>query len=173
MDLLKLLETIDSFHRAPVTERAPFPTGAAPYQPLLMLSVVRLFQRSERTSPIVEYKDAKAEYRLLYEKLFGPQEESTFGPKAVQPFWVFGSGRSIEPIWQLVPQAGKEAELSEKLASREDPIKTESRLTELVKHAMLPPDTIQVLRSKIARSAITAYTLQRYFPSPAEIMAAL
>lgn len=173
MDLLKLLETIDSFQRAPVTERALFATGGAPYQPVLMLSLVRLFQRTERTVPTIDYKDVKAEFRLLYENLFGPQDESTFATKVVQPFWVFGSGRSIDPIWQLVPQSGKEGELSEELETRKDPVKSEARLTELVRHAALPADTLQLLRNQIARTAIVSFTLHRYFPSPAEIIAKL
>jgi len=50
MHLLNLLEIIDAFHRAPVTKRALFPTGAAPYQPLLMreryvnLSITHIFR---------------------------------------------------------------------------------------------------------------------------------
>jgi hypothetical protein len=171
MDLLTFLETTDAFHRAPVTKRALFPTGGAPYQPLLMLSVVRLFRRADRRSPIIEYREAKGEYRLLYERFYGPQDDATFGPKAAQPFWVFGSGRSIDPpIWTLVPQSGKERELENELATRKDPIKQEARLTELVKHAELPADTLMLLRNEIARRAIVSFTLQRYFPVPADVV---
>ena len=172
MDLLALLKTIDQFRRAPGTPKAPYPKRSSPYQPVLMLAIVRRFQNSKVpvTTPVIQYEDCKEEFRTIYESLLTQIDEAKFGPMVTQPFWVFGSGRSIPNIWNLRPRAGKGEELGKVMETGRDPLKTESRLVQLVEHAELVDGLLDVLNDSVARQVINRFVCDRYFPDPHAVL---
>jgi len=172
--LLRFLKNISRFHRAPHTSKARFPEGGSPYQPVLMLAVLLLLERHHRSAKTVKefvtYDECKAEFRLLYSRIFTPLDEKAIAPMITQPFWVFGSGRSIEPIWRLVPKAGQEQAIAHELSRRKDPVKEESTIHRLVLRAEFVPGVAELLGDAIARDVVHRFVLAKSFPSVEDIV---
>ncbi len=123
----------------------------APHKPLLLLSVLDLFEKGSIQTNLVEPTPELADMFARHWSRVMPAERS--GILALPFFHLRNDG-----FWYLVPKAGKKDALA---ASKQ--IKSLSRLRDIVVGARLEENLYELLHIHEARSALRATLLEVYF----------
>lgn len=140
------LRTDKSRSRWPTTR-----SNRAPHKPILLLSVLDLFERGEVGSNLIEFTPDLGEVFAQYWGMVLPFERH--GNIAL-PFFHMRS----EGFWHLMPMPGKEEILNS--ASQ---IRSASQLQEVVVGARLDEALYEILQVEESRSALRSVLIETYF----------
>jgi putative restriction endonuclease len=126
--------------------------GGAPHKPILLLSVISLFQKDIYTNnQIFILPELVSSFKANWSKLVTTNRFPIF----TLPFYHLRS----EPFWRLVPNAGCEKWIESKSSMR-----TLENLTTAVKYAMIDNELANLLLIPENRNIFKISLLDKYFP---------
>jgi putative restriction endonuclease len=148
-------ETLHRYlHKLTRLNRAPTVYGKAPHKPVLLISIIDLFEKGMITANrIFVNTELVATFRENWDLLVNTAHQSDF----TQPFYYLQSERvEGEQIWFLQPRIGCQINTH---------IKSVIRLSQVLEYAFLSPDLYLLLSNSVTRNMIKTSLIDTYFPS--------
>ena len=126
--------------------------GGAPHKPILLLSIIRLFERGIFiNNQIYILPELVASFKSNWSKLVVTNHHPIFA----MPFYHMSS----EPFWKLIANVGCEKWIESKSSMR-----NLKNLTTAVKFALIDNELAELLRQPESRDVLKISILDRYFP---------
>lgn len=128
--------------------------GKAPYQPLLLLSIIELIEQN-----LIQENKIHLSLELIstFAKFRSQLSPPNYQADLAQPF--FFLSRSKKPFWFLKPQPGSENILDSGVR-----LNRLSLLRKNIEYAHLDNELFDLLRSPVNRSALVATLVSKWFP---------
>ena len=127
--------------------------GIAPHKPILLLSVIEQIKRESITEDKIYLSSELIQTFLKYWSYLGSLNHN---PDISRPFFHMRSGK----FWHLWANAGYEKLLSSKVK-----LKTLSEVRQVISHAYLDEDLLELLQNPLSRSSLIMVLVSRWFPS--------
>jgi len=126
--------------------------GGAPHKPILLLSVISLFEKSIYTdNQIFILPELVASFKSNWSKLV----ETNHFPIFAMPFYHLSS----EPFWQLIPNVG-----CEKWVESKSSMRSLGNLTTAIQFALIDNELTNLLLVPESRDIFKISLLDKYFP---------
>jgi putative restriction endonuclease len=126
--------------------------GGAPHKPILLLSIIRLFEKEIFTgNQISVLPELVAAFKSNWTKLVVTNHFSIFA----LPFYHMNS----EPFWKLIPNIGCEKWIESKSSMR-----SFGNLTTAIKYALIDTELSNLLMTAVNREVLKISLLDKYFP---------
>jgi len=126
--------------------------GVAPHKPILLLSVLELFEREALCENRIELSDRLNQTFLKYWSYLGSAQHH---PDISRPFFHMKSGK----FWHLYARPG-----FEKILSSNTKLKTLAEVKRTISHAYLDEDLFDFLQEPSTRESLRAVLVGRWFP---------
>ena len=131
--------------------RRDYKNGGAPHKPILLLSIIHLFEEQFYDSARIYFiPELVSTFKTIWSKLVVTNHD----PNIALPF----SHMRSEPFWRLVPNEGCEQWIESKASMR-----SFKNLKTAVDHALIDVSLYKSLRSKQDRALLTSLLLETYF----------
>lgn len=133
--------------------RRDYKNGGAPHKPILLLSIIDLFEKQEiTTNEILVSPELVASFKRYWSTLVETNHTSIFA----LPFYHMNS----EPFWKLVANPGCEMWVQSKSSMRNF-----NNLNTAVAFALLDKELVAFLKEPISREVLKITLLDTYFPN--------
>lgn len=133
--------------------RRDMKNGGAPHKPILLLSVIDLFEKNiYENNQILILPELVASFKSNWSKLV----ETNHYPIFTLPFYHLSS----EPFWKLIPNIGCEKWIESKSSMR-----SLGNLTTAIKHALMDKELSDILLMSENRDILKISLLDKYFPN--------
>lgn len=126
--------------------------GTAPHKPILLLSVMELFERKVIIENRIDLSPRLNQTFLKYWSYLG---SASHNPDISRPFFHMQSGK----FWHLVPKPGFEPILSAKIK-----LKTMAEVKEAIAYAYVDEDLFDFWQTATYRESLLAVLVGRWFP---------
>lgn len=131
--------------------------GGAPHKPILLLSVIDLFEKQiYHSNEIRLIPELVSTFKSIWSALVFTEHHANFS----LPFYHLSSSN----FWNLIPNNGCEVWIASKTSMR-----SFRNLRTAVKYAKIDPALTQLLKEKSTRDSLKAAILNTYFPKSAGI----
>ena len=126
--------------------------GGAPHKPILLLSIIRLFENGVFTNnKIFILPELVASFKTNWSKLVTTNHFPIFS----LPFYHLSS----EPFWKLIPNVG-----CEKWVESKSSMRSLGNLTTAVRYALIDKELSDILLLPVNRDILKISLLDKYFP---------
>lgn len=133
--------------------RRDFKNGGAPHKPILLLSIIELFEKKELTTTEIP---VSPELVAAFKRNWSALVETNHTPIFALPFYHMNS----EPFWRLVANPGCEMWVKSKSSMRNF-----NNLNTAVAFALIDKELIAFLKESTSRDVLKLLLLDKYFPN--------
>lgn len=132
--------------------RRDYKNGGAPHKPILLLSIIELFEKNELTNAEIRVSpELVATFKRYWSALVETNHTSIFA----LPFYHMNS----EPFWKLVANPG-----CEKWVQSKSSMRNFNNLNTAIAYALIDKELMLFLKEPTSRDVLKELLLEKYFP---------